>query len=80
MPMSFTGMPELAGDRQRDAALRGAVELRQHDAVDRHRLGEELGLAQAVLAGRRVDGQQRLVRRALDLLGDDAADLRRARP
>ena len=66
MPISLTGMPELAGDRQRDAALRGAVELRQHDAVDRHRLGEQLGLAQAVLAGRRVDRRaaSRAARRA----------------
>src|SRR3954453_14577331 len=67
---------QLAGDRERDPALRGAVELGQDDAVDRHRLREELGLAQAVLAGRRVDDQQRLVRRVGQLLSDHAADLR----
>ena len=57
-------------------AARGAVELRQHDAADVGRLREQLRLAQAVLAGRRVDRQQRLVRRALELARDHAADLR----
>ena len=64
MPISLTGMPSSPRDRQRDPALGGAVELGEHDPVDRHRLGEQLGLAQAVLAGGGVDGQQRLVRRA----------------
>src|SRR3954466_554966 len=67
---------QLAGDGQRDAALGRAVELGQHDAVDWDRLGEQLGLAHAVLAGGRVDRQQRLVRRVGHLLADDAADLR----
>src|SRR3954453_17452522 len=66
---------QFAGDGEGDPALRGAVELRQHDAVDGHDLGEELGLPQAVLAGRGVDGEQRLVRRAGQLLVDDPADL-----
>ncbi len=39
-------------------------------------LGEGLRLAQAVLAGRRVDHDQRLVRRALEALAGDAVDLR----
>ena len=43
--------------------------------LDVDRLREQLRLAQAVLAGGRVDGQQRLVRRVGDLLGDHAADL-----
>src|SRR6478609_4318450 len=47
---------ELAGDGQGDPALGGAVELGEDDPVDRDRLGEQLGLAQAVLAGRGVDG------------------------
>ena len=66
---------QLARDRQRDAALGRAVELGQDDPVDRHRLGEELGLADAVLARRGVDRQQRLVRRVGHLLADHAADL-----
>src|SRR3954451_12098943 len=57
------GDAELARDGERDAALRRAVELGQDDAVDRHGLGEELRLAQAVLTGRGVDGEQRLVGR-----------------
>ena len=55
---------QFGGDRQRDAALRGAVELGQDDAVDLGGLGEDLRLAQPVLAGGRVDRDQRLVRRA----------------
>src|SRR5215210_4764528 len=67
---------ELGGDRQRDAALRRAVELREHDAVDRHGLREHLRLAQAVLPCRGVDGQEGLVRRLWELLGDHAPYLR----
>src|SRR3954451_12526058 len=67
--------PQLAGDRQGDPALGRPVELDQHDAVDRDRLGEELGLAQPVLAGRRVDSEQRLMRGVGHLLGDHATDL-----
>src|SRR6185437_9168540 len=48
-PDELHGDAEFAGDRQRDAALRGPVQLREHDPVDRHDIGEELGLAQAVL-------------------------------
>ena len=75
IPISLTGMPELVGDRQRDAALGGPVELGQDDAVDVDRLPEQLRLAQAVLARRGVDGHQRLVRRVGHLLGDHAPDL-----
>src|SRR3954453_829033 len=42
---------ELGRDRHGDPALRGAVELGQHDAVDLDGLGEQLRLAQTVLAG-----------------------------
>ena len=38
-------------------------------------VGEDLCLPQPVLPGRGVNGQQRLVRRLGDLLGDHAADL-----
>src|SRR5215218_8891113 len=54
---------QLACDRERDAALRGAVELRQHDAGDVDRLGEQLRLAQAVLTSGRVDREEDLVGR-----------------
>ena len=57
---------ELVGDRDRDPALGRAVELRQRDAGDAGRLAEEARLLEAVLARRRVDDEQRLVRRALD--------------
>ena len=62
-PISLTGMPSSRAIASAMPPLRGAVELRQHDAVDLGRLREQLRLAQAVLAGRRVDRQQRLVRR-----------------
>ena len=75
MPISLTGSSQLARDRQRDAPARGSVELGQHDAGDAGRVGEQLRLAQPVLAGRRVDRQQRLVRGALQLAADHAADL-----
>ena len=57
---------ELVGDRDRDPALRRAVELRQGDAGDTDRLREEPRLLQPVLPGRRVDDEQRLVRRPLE--------------
>ena len=66
---------ELALDADDDAALGRAVELRQHDACDRRSLGEELGLADGVLPRRRVEHEQRLVRRARDLAADDAVNL-----
>src|ERR1041384_901248 len=67
---------ELVGDRDRDSAFRGAVQLRQRDARDLNRLAEEPRLLKAVLAGRRVDHEQRLVWRALELLADHATNLR----
>jgi hypothetical protein len=70
---------ELMGDRERDAAARRAVELRQHDPRDLDRLREDPRLAQAVLARRRVDGEQRLVRSAVELAADHAPYLRQLR-
>src|SRR5689334_22906826 len=67
---------ELVRDRDRDAALRAAVELRQRNAGHADRLAEETRLLQAVLPGRRVDDEQRLMRGALQLPLDHAADLR----
>ena len=64
---------ELALHRDDDAALGRAVELGEHDAGDVDRLAEDLGLAQAVLAGGGVEDQQHLVDRRLLL--DDALDL-----
>src|SRR5215471_10640771 len=49
---------ELVRDRDGDASLRAAVELRQHDAGDADRLAEEARLLQPVLPGRRVDDEQ----------------------
>ena len=64
MPISLTGMPELARDRERDAALRGAVELGQHDARRRRPpRAKSLAWRRPFWPGRRVDRQQRLVRR-----------------
>src|SRR4051794_8119774 len=67
------GDAKLLGDRQRDPALRRTVELRQGNAGDVDGLAEEHRLTQAVLAGGRVDREQRLVRRAGQLLLDHAA-------
>ena len=66
---------QLAGDRDRDAALGRAVELRQHDAVHAGDVHELARLAQAVLADRRVEHEQHFVRRARHLARGDAADL-----
>ena len=74
-PISFTGIPSSPGDRERDPALRRPVELRQHDAGDVDRVGERARLAQPVLAGGRVDHDQRLVRRAVEPLGRHPPDL-----
>ena len=56
---------ELVGDRDRDAALRRAVELRQRDAGDAGRLAEEPRLLDAVLArsSRRRRAASRAARR-----------------
>ena len=74
-PDQLDGQAHLLGDRQRDAALGGAVELGQHHAGYVHGLLEELRLAQAVLAGGRVDRQQRFVWRPGHLLFDHAPHL-----
>jgi len=44
------------------------VELRERDPRDVDSVAEQQRLAQAILAGRRVDREQRLVRRARQLL------------
>src|SRR6516225_5019803 len=56
-------------------ALGRAIELGQDDARALDRFLELLGLGDGVLTRRRVQYQQHLVRRALDLLADDAANL-----
>src|SRR3954447_8067087 len=66
---------ELVRDRHGDAALRGAVELRQRHTADLDGLAEEARLLEAVLPGGRVDHEQRLVRRAFEALPDDAVHL-----
>ena len=67
---------ELVLDREHDAALRRRVELGEHDAGQAHRLVERLGLDEAVLAGRRVEDEERLDHGAREPLVDHPADLR----
>src|SRR5207247_963447 len=69
------GQAELVRDRDCDAALRRAVQLRQSDAGYVDRLAEQACLLEAVLTRGRVDDEQRLVRATLDPAGDHAADL-----
>ena len=57
---------QIVRDRDGDAALRGAIELRQHDAVHAGDAHELARLRQAVLPDGRVEHQQHFVRRALD--------------
>ncbi len=64
------------GDSDGDPALGAAVELRQRDAGHTHSLSEQPCLLEAVLPRRRVDDEQRLVRRTLQLPFDDAPHLR----
>ena len=67
-PMSLTGMLQLARDRQRDTAFRGAVELGQDEAGRRWTASrEQPRLAQTVLAGRGSSESERLVRRVRQL-------------
>src|SRR5262245_43680232 len=67
--------PDLVRDRDRDPALRAAVELRESHARDLHRLAEEPSLLEPVLARRRIHDEQGLVGCTLEALGDDAPDL-----
>ena len=60
-PDELDGHAELALHRDDDAALGGAVELGQDDARDVDRLGEDLGLLQAVLARGGIEDEQHLV-------------------
>ncbi len=59
---------QLVGYGEDDAALGGAVQLGEDDAVNLGCLGEGLCLAQAVLAGGGVDREQGLVGGAGELL------------
>jgi hypothetical protein len=67
--------PQLARDRDRHAALGGAVELGQQHAVDRHHLAEGARLGEGVLAGRGVEHQQRPALPIPGLALDHPADL-----
>src|SRR5664279_3751897 len=60
---------ELALHLHDDAALRGSVELGEHDAGDVDHLSERTGLDEAVLAGGGVENEQHLGDRG-DLLDD----------
>ena len=63
-PTNRTGIAEVVLDREDDAALRRGVELGQHDAGQPDRFVERLRLGEAVLAGGRVEHEQRLGLRA----------------
>src|SRR5439155_1719917 len=67
---------QLAHDPHDDAALGGAVELRQRDAGEADRLVEHARLGEAVLARRRVEDHERLVWTAGELPLDHALELR----
>ena len=71
---------QLARDCEDDAALRGAVELGQHDARDAERLVEQPRLLERILALARVEHQQDFVRRALDRRGPSRASPFSVRP
>jgi hypothetical protein len=60
----------------RDASLGTPIELRQRDPCDPDRVTKQTGLHEPVLPRRRVHNEQRLVRRAVQLPGDHAPDLR----
>src|SRR5262249_276241 len=64
------GQPELLRDRDGDAALGRAVDLRYADGA-----AEEACLLDTVLAGRRIDHEQRLVRGAVEAARDHPAHL-----
>ena len=61
--MKCTGKREFVGDRDEDAAARGAVELGHHKAGDAGGAAENLDLVQRVLTDRRVEHEQHRVRR-----------------
>ena len=66
---------EIVRDGDRYAALRGPIELREHDAGDTGDAGELARLLDAVLTDRGVEHEQHLVRRALGGACRDAANL-----
>src|SRR3954471_14219422 len=61
-------------DGDDDAALRGAVELREDDSGQIHRLLEDARLLQTVLPGNSVEDEEGLVRRSGLLARDHTAD------
>ena len=62
-------------DGDGDAALGGAIELREDDAGDARDVHELARLREAVLPDRRVEHEQHFVRRSFDLARRDAPDL-----
>src|SRR5262249_32042114 len=69
------GKAELGGDGDHDPPLGGAVELGEDDPGHVERLHEGPRLRETVLAGRRVECQQGLVRRTRDLPRDHPSHL-----
>src|SRR5437867_1793245 len=66
---------ELLTDGERGAALRGTVELGEHDPRQAERFGEYLGLMDGVAAGRRIEHQPDLMRGSGDRFADDPTHL-----
>ena len=71
----FHRQSHLLTDCDDHAPLGRAVELRQDDARTLDGIGKVLGLADSVLAGRRVEHQQDFVRRFGDHFSQDAVNL-----
>lgn len=69
------GKSNLLADGDHHAALRGSVNLGQHNAGTFYRFGKLERLADAVLSGRGVEDQQYFVRGFGDLLADRVLDL-----
>ena len=67
---------ELVRNRHRDAAFCAPVQFRQRDARHADRVAEQPCLNKTVLSRRRVDDEEGLVRRPLELACDDAPNLR----
>src|SRR5712692_43528 len=69
------GQAQLARDRDNDAALGRAIELREDDSGDANSRSEFAGLSKPVLPGGGVENQQNIVRRAGNHFGGGALHL-----
>jgi hypothetical protein len=62
-------------DRQDNTALGRAIELRQDDARQGYDFAKELGLADGVLAGRRIEDEERFLRCTINILANSSMRL-----